>query len=304
MDRRFNTWAALWVGFLILLLVAEGIGWQIHLNRLAAQFKVAQARLNTDRVAALAKQQENEFAQDAGVERGYQSDLTNQAWLSGSLARERHQAEWNRRLAHEPDLARTLLETNLLVMAKLGQDPTLAAQSALEKVAYLSAPPGSRVEVDADGDGFRVRVAFMMSRLSQNEAGAVTKYHSAAGLRTEIQELSAQVLRDLYDYCGSRGITSISVTCDHTLRQAVVPANATDDERTLLLERVPPVPARLYRVSLDQLQARAIADWRRVTLSHVTKLYQVEYDGLKTLTIAHDPFSQEDAHDAAGPLEF
>jgi hypothetical protein len=171
-------------------------------------------------------------------------------------------------------------------------------------VARLASPTGSRVEVTPDGNEFRIRVAFMMSSLSRREAGAVTKYHSTAAMRDKIQELSARVLRDLYSYCGSRGIKSISVTCDHTLRQTVVPAGATDEERKQLLERAKPVPARLYRVSLDRDQAQVVADWRQVSLPRLIELSTVEYDGLVHLTITHGPLANQDAHDAAGELEF
>jgi hypothetical protein len=188
-------------------------------------------------------------------------------------------------------------------MEKLGQDASLAAQSALQKVALMAVPPGSRVDIEPDGDGFRVRVAFMMSRLSRNESGAVTMYHSTAAMRVKIQELSSRLMRDLYDFCGSRGIKSISVTCDHTLRQATVPGNATPEERQDLLNRAPPTMARLYRVSLDRSHARAVADWRRVSLGTVTQLSSVEYDGLTSLTISEGAIFQ-DTRDAAGQLQF
>ena len=286
------------------MMAADGIWRQTRLNQVAAQLAKEQARISADRVAAVAEQRKTELAQFAQEEQEFQSRLTNRAWISGSLARKRHETEWNLRLAHDPNFAQTVLETNILTMQKLGQDTTLAAQSAIEKVASLSAPFGSRVEVDPDGNGFHVRVAFMMSRLSQQEAGAVTKHSSTSDMRLEIQELSSRVLRDLYDYCGTRGIESISVTCNHTQRRAVIPPNATPDERTLLFQHTPPVPARLYRVSLDQSAAQTIMDWRCVRLSRITELSTVEYDGLKTLTITHDPFSQESAYDPAGELEF
>jgi hypothetical protein len=298
--------AFVWACLLSLLLAAESFGLQFRLRQLRGQLSQELTNSIAGRAVLLSKQLGVESVRDAQAERQLRSSLTNQAWLSGSLAREHHQTEWNLRLTHDPSLATTLLESNLVTMEKLGQDATLAAQSALEKVASLSAPRGSRVEVAPEGDGFRVRVAFMMSSLSQHESGAVTKHHSTDEMRTEIRELSARVLRDLYDYCGSRGIKSISVTCNHTLRETVVPDNATAEEREQLRARAQPVPARLYRVSLDQSHANAIADWRRAALSKVSRLYAVEYDGLKTLTITivHDQFLEEDQHDAAGQLEF
>jgi hypothetical protein len=143
----------------------------------------------------------------------------------------------------------------------------------------------------------------MMSRVSQQEAGAVTKHHNTATMRAEVEELSARVLRDLYHYCGSRGISYISVTCNHTLRQTVIPLGATEDERQLLLERAAPVPTRLYRLSLDQAQAHSVADWSQVSLSGIVQRSRVEYDGFPTLTISQgqsDPVTR----DVEGELEF
>lgn len=280
--------------------------WQGHayLTRQAADFAAKQARATAAHAAAVARQTRLTQLRLNREETEHQLLLLDPSWLSGSMARDQHEAEWSLRIAHNPKLAQTPLETNLLTMERFGQDATLAAQTALEKVARLASPPDSRVEVDADGGGYRVRVAFMMSRLSRNEAGAITKYHTTDALRSEIQELSAGVLRDLYEYCGSRDILSISVTCNHTVRQTAIPDGATEDERTALLEQATPVQARLYRVSLDESHARAVADWRQVSLSRVMDAAAVEFDGLNNLTILNDSASTRDPRDAGGELQF
>jgi hypothetical protein len=272
-------------------------------QQFAAQLTAERTQAEQARADHLAQQDQAAKVEVEAEEAKDQSHMGDSGWLSGDLARERREKEWAARLNHEPQLAGSVLETNLLVMEQLGQDATLAAQNALERVALLASPAGSRVQIVPDGDGFRVRVAFMMSRVSQQEEGAVTKHHNTVTMRLEVEELSARLLRDLYRYCGSRGITHISVTCNHTLRQTVVPSGATAAERQQLLERAPPVPARLYRLSLDQSQARSVADWRQVSLSGVVHLCKVEYDGFPTLTITHGLLVQE-ARDAEGDLEF
>jgi len=276
--------------------------WRLHdLNRNLAAEKIKAADDRTATVAQHAKELQVLREQARAEEL---RKFNEPAWQSGSAAREAHEKEWNFRVAHDPQFARTALETNLLAMELLGQDETVAAQTALEKVALLASPQGSRVEVTPDQDGYRVRVAFMMSRLSSNEAGAVTKHHTNESLRGEIEELSARVLRDLYGFCGSRGIRSIAVTCNHTMRQTAIPDGATEEERAELLRRAEATPRRLYRASLDQSHAKAVANWRRVPLSRIVQLYTVEYDGITKLKIGHDEASSGSGFDPAGPLEF
>lgn len=296
--------AAILLGVSLALLATEFVWRELQLNQVARDLAAQRSKATDERAVAAAQQDlavQSRLAQEAAEHR---SQLQDSAWLSGSLARERHEKEWALRLAHDPQLAQTILETNLLTMEQLGQDASVAAQTALEKVARLAAPRDSRVEVMPDGDGFRVRVAFMMSRLSKQESGAVTKHHTTDSMRGEIQELSARVLRDLYDFCGSRGIRAIAVTCNHTLRQSIILPGATQEEQALLLERAKPVPARLYRVNLDETHARSIVDWRRVSLSRVTQLYTVEYDGLVNLTITQTQLGNQHQRDAEGELQF
>ena len=49
-------------------------------------------------------------------------------------------------------------------------------------------------------------MAFKMSEVSAHEKGAVTKHTSTSSMRREIEELSACRIKELFDYCGSRGI--------------------------------------------------------------------------------------------------
>jgi hypothetical protein len=253
---------------------------------------------------AVAKQDAADQAQSAQQKSEYQSRLHDEGWISGSRAREKHEKEWALRIAHDPQLAKTILETNLLLMKQVGQDATIAEQTALEQVARLDSPPGSRVEVGQDGDGFRVRVAFMMSHVSHDEAGAITKYKTTESMRTAVERLSARVLRDLYKYCGSRGIHSVAVTCDHTVRASAIPVGTTAEERISLVSRPQPAPSRVYRMSLDESNARVVVDWQRVSLSRVAQLSTVEFDGLKTFVITGDETGPQDQRDPEGKLEF
>jgi len=284
--------------------VAEGYWRESRLSHLQSELAAERTKLTTEHAGSIAEQDRSAQLQMDKEEADQKALLQNPEVLSGAAARERHEKEWAMRMAHNGRLASTVLETNLLLMEELGQDTTLTAQTVLEKVAVLAAPPDSRAEVTPDGSEFRIRVAFMMSRLSSREAGAVTKYHTTSAMRDEIQELSARVMRDLYSYCGSRGIKSISVTCNHTVRQTVLLDGATKEEQKELFERAKPVPARLYRVSLNASQAGAIADWRQAPLSRVIELVTVEYDGLVHLTITRDRSTSQEAYDAPGELQF
>jgi hypothetical protein len=151
--------------------------------------------------------------------------LRNEALVSGALARQQHEREWVQRVAHDPAIAKSAMERTLLEMEQVGHDPQRNAQQAFAEVARLAAPPGSRIDVRPSGKRFAVQVAFRMSALSQNESGAVTKHHTTESMRREIRDLSADVMKALFDYCGSRGIEKLWVTCNHAMRR-------TSDGRT------------------------------------------------------------------------
>lgn len=238
------------------------------------------------------------------IEAGHQMHLRNPDYLSGALALKNHEDEWTLRLAHDPKAALTVAEKSLVRMERVGGDPSVQAKIALEEVTRLAAPTGSRVEVSPMGGGFSVRVAFRMSALAKNEAGAVTKHHNTLTMRREIEDLSAQVMKDLFDYCGSRGIEKLSVSCNHALQTPFVPLGATSLEKDLLSSRARPVMGNLYRVSLDRTKARAVADWRRISNPQVIALTSVEHDGLWNLTIHGRPSSPSEQRDPEGELEF
>jgi hypothetical protein len=228
--------------------------------------------------------------------------LNDRQLFSGEKARKRHADEWTKRLAHDPAIAVSSLEKNLLKMEQLGRDPALAAKVALQEVALMALPPGSRVEVIPAGEKFLVRTAFKMSAVSKHEKGAVTKHHSTASMRREIEELSARLFQDLFDYCGSRGIERVTVACNHTTQSGLVPAGATPRERQQILRTASPVMMSLYRVRVDASKLAAAGNWRNLTIPQIIPLMAVERDGLQTLSINSDISAE--AEDVDMPLEF
>jgi hypothetical protein len=234
--------------------------------------------------------------------REFQAQLKDPDLISGAMARQRHESEWASRLAHDPKIAKSVMERTLLKMEKTGRDPQLSAQKALEEVATLAAPPRSRVQVLPSGDGFSVKVAFRMSALTGNEAGAVTKHHDTESMRREIENLSARVMIALFDYCGSRGIESLSVSCNHAMRQTMIPLDASPAERDELLSRATVIMGKLYRVSLDRQHVTTVSNWRKIAPSKVIGMMTVENDSLKTLQISGT--SSLPQTDPGGELEF
>jgi len=288
-----------------LLLAGVGAYEVLALARLNRQLEAERAEGQRQHEDAVRAEQDALAAEVAAEESAHQARLRDPVVLSGAVARQRHEEEWARRLAHDPRVATTVMETKLLRMERVGHDPAVAAQAALEEVARLAAPPGSRVEVTPSGERFMVKVAFRMSVLSANEAGAVTKHHTTGSMKREIEDLSARVMQDLFDYCGSRGIEKISVSCNHALRRAsLIPANATAEEKAELLARAAVTMGNLYRASLDHTQARAVPDWRQVSMRILNGMMQVEYDGLRTLQISGAQADSPETRDPEGQLEF
>jgi hypothetical protein len=286
------------------LLLAGIVAYEVPaLARLKSQLEAERAE--RQHAEAVKVERDALAAEVAAVERAHRARLQDPAFISGAVARQRHEQEWARRLAHDPQVAATPMETKLLRMEQVGRDPAVAAQAALEEVARLAAPMGSRVEVTPSGERFTVKVAFRMSALSANEAGAVTKHHTNESMRREIEDLSARVMKDLFGYCGSRGIEKISVSCNHAVRQAsLIPANATTQEKEALLARAGVTMGNLYRASLDQTQARAVPDWRQVSMRLLNRMMKVEYDGLQTLRILGANPDSPDTRDPESLLEF
>lgn len=288
------------------LLLACIVAYEVPaLAKLKSQLEAERVESQRQHAEAAKAEQAALAAEIAVQETAHRARLQDPAFISGAAARQRHEAEWARRLAHDPQVATTEMEKKLLRMEQVGRDPAVAAQAALEEVARLAAPMGSQVEVAPSGERFTVKVAFRMSALSANEAGAVTKHHTTESLRREIEDLSAGVMRDLYDYCGSRGIDKISVSCNHAVRQtSVIPANATPEEKEELKARAALTMANLYRASLDRTHSGAVPDWRQVSMRLLNRMMKVEYDGLQTLQITGANPDSPQTRDPEGSLEF
>jgi len=189
-------------------------------------------------------------------------------------------------------------------MERIGADSTVSAQAALQQVAALAAPAGSRIEVTPANGRYVVRVAFKMSALTQHEKGAVTKHQTIAAMRREVRALSAQVMRDLFDYCGVRGIERLSVSCNHTVQQANVPAAATESERRDLLRRAGVAMSCIYRARIDAAAASRITEWRTAPNTALLDLISVDYDGLDAITITQASRTGAREADPEMPLQF
>ncbi len=296
-----------WVGRLMALAAMGFIGWEWAAK--ASKVTALQQSLDT-RYTARRERLESEAADE---EKKVQIELhqmnteharrmKDAAVLDGSMAREAHAAEWRRRQAHDPGMARSATERSLLQMEQLGADTQLSAQSALEKVAALATPPGSRIEVTKVGNLFAVKVAYRMAALTAGESGSATKHTTKAGMRAEIRQISAQVTRDLFAYCGSRGISSISLTCNHTTMSWLVPQGATEKEKDILRSRATKTQSKLYRVVLDGASARNISNWRRASDEEILKLLRLDYDGIDSIEISQE--ANVDTTEAAEPLIF
>lgn len=298
---RFSIRLGIFCGLLLVGSLAFN-GWKFAAleRRLDGMRRDAQA-VQTEKAT---KQDEARKVEEERIEAGHQALLRNPDYLTGTLARKNHEQEWALRLAHDPKVALTAAEKSLVRMERVGGDATVQAKVALEIVTVLASPPGSRVEVSPLGDGFGVRVAFRMSALTKDEAGAVTKHHDTVSMRREIEDLSAQVMKDLFDYCGSRGIERLSVSCNHALQRPLIPLAATPAEQEQLSSRAKPVMGNLYRVSLDRAKAREVADWRRISNPQVIAQMSVEHDGLWNLTITGKQSSRSEQRDPEGELEF
>jgi hypothetical protein len=248
---------------------------------------------------------EDEAQRTRAEETAHRRRLSDSALLSGELARANHAREWRKRLAHDPEFAHSALERTILKMQKAGSDPSLAAREALAEVARLALPPGSRVEVTNAYDKFAVRVAFKISALSPGEAGVGTQHRSIDAMRREAQEASACVIRELFDYCGARGIARLSVSCNHALyRHSYIPSAATETERRQLEKQGAVMMACLYRVTIDSSQAMGVASWRAISIPRVMQLMRVDYDAMAGLKIADLPGELPLKEDPEMELEF
>jgi hypothetical protein len=285
-----------------ILLAAEFVYESFRLKQFQSRLEEEAAQARSQREADLKNAQDALSATIATEEAAFQKHLADPALLTGALATEHHEVEWARRVAHEPGLAGSKMEKMLVHMEQVGRDPQKTAVEALQEVARLAAPPRSRIEVTPSGERFAVKVAFLMSAVSANEAGAVPKHHDTASMRREVQQLSARVMKALFDYCGSREVEGLSVTCNHAIHRTPIPANATEEERQELLRRAPIVLARLYRVSLSGDAARRVENWRKIPVTKVIGIMNVEIDDLSHLEITGQ--SMDQGRDPTGELEF
>jgi hypothetical protein len=121
-------------------------------------------------------------------------------------------------------------------------------------------------------------------------------------MRREIQSLSVGLVKQLFDFCGSRGIENLSVSCNRAVRESPIPLGVTAAERDALIASGELVMRSLYRVSIRGANARLVSDWRAVPESRVLHLLVLEKDGLRDLSIAQG--GAEEATDPNMPPEF
>lgn len=261
------------------------------------QTEKANARAESDRAQIVnAHQRElgrlraEHEAREAKLEREHRATLNNARLISGELAGEQHADEWQRRQKHDPALARTLLERTLLEVERVGKDPSLTAEAALRKVAELVAPARSRIEVKPGDSGFIVRLAYRLSAVRPDESGGATHHTTSAEMRAEIEHVTARVIKDIFDYCGARGIERLSVSCN----RAVV--TGRDEDRRLVMRS-------LYRAVVEGPVAATVSSWREVSAGEVGKLMRVEHDVVSgiIITVNRGPALVEDPD---SPLEF
>lgn len=232
-----------------------------------------------------------------------------QRWLdprvrSGEVAGERRDREWALRLAQDPSLAVSPLEKKLVQMRALGQNSQLSDEQALLELGRLASPPGSRLEVVPEGDGYLLRVAFSMAALAPNESGASTQHRSVAELKREVREVSARLVRDVLDAGDTRRLQRLTVSCNRAIRQNLIPSGATPEERAQLLSRAQVNMRRIYRVGVTRPQIQSVTDWRTVSLGRVLELMRVEYDELKDIVIEALGTREIPKVDPQQPLEF
>jgi hypothetical protein len=193
----------------------------------------------------------------------------------------------------------------MLKMQKVGSDPALAAREALEEVARLATPPGSRIEVTNAHDKLAMRVAFKMSAVIPSAAGVSMKHKSTAAMRREAEEGSAYIMKELFDHCGARGIARLSLSCNYAVyTHSYIPKAATEAERKELEKRGAVIMSCLYRISIDASKAATVPSWRAISVPRVMELMRVDYDGISNLKIGDLPLNVPLNVDPDMQLEF
>lgn len=230
--------------------------------------------------------------------------LSDPSMVGGVQAKQRQREEWARRQKHDPSLANTEMEKRLLQMERLGASPEVAAQQALEQVAQLASPSESKVEIAPQQGGYHVRVAFKLSSRKGEEAGAVTRHLDSASLQREVEEVSASVMRDLYDFCGNRSITGVTVACNRAVRQWDIVPGATKAEQERREREAKSVMSCIYRASMSEGVARTIASWRGASLSQVISKLNVEMDTTQSIRIRQNAGNPSERVDPKTELKF
>lgn len=195
--------------------------------------------------------------------------------ISGNRARQSHEQEWNRRTEFDPAFARTKREKTILDIVALSKQESLPAQELLQRVAILSAPKESSVDVTPTQGGFRVAVTFDMSVMTSGEQGSRTKHTSIESLKREVVEIMSHVSKDMYDHCGQKGIATISVACTHGVQQSQFGLSFGGTT----------VTTTIYQCAISQAKAKKVPDWRRMPLHKVAEMFEVEHDEFPHLRI-------------------
>lgn len=255
------------------------------------------ARVNADRQqivavhkAEMARMRADHDRREEELNVKHRAKLQDARLISGAAAADRHAKEWNQRQNHDPALARTVLERTLLEVERVAKDPNVTAETALRKVAELVTPPRSRIEVTRGESGFLIRVAFRLSAVRPEESGGATHHTSAAEMRAEIEHITAKVIKDIFDYCGGRGIERLSVSCN---RAVVIGREAA--------QRL--VMRSLYRASIGASEAATIASWRGASAADAARVMNVEHDVVSGILI-NKSSGRRLTEDPNEPLEF
>ena len=290
--ERFRIPWASWVPAIPLaaLLWFEHSRFQQNTARAEEAFNTAKNGIVAEQKAAAEKFQAEFAARENKLGAKHRAMLADAKLISGEEARVRHADEWQRRQNHDPALAASVMEKTLLEVERLGKDPALTSEAALQKVAELVTPEGSRIEVTKGDHGFIVRVAFRLSAVDPTESGGATRHTSAAEARKEIEEVTARVIKYLFEYTGARGIQRVSVSCNRALV-----TGPQGSERLAMRS--------LFRASVDGEKAASVSNWRNLSVGQVEALMNVEHDGLATLIITKGD-KPGLALDPNEPLEF
>ena len=306
--QRGRSLASQWIlGCLVISLLALLGFWQW----LQKEIRVRSSELAKDRVqqrAALETSREPLSANESDVQDSSSSPSRSFALIpevvSGALAEAHHSEEWKRRQRHDPALARSAVEANLVRMRELGSDTNLTAWQSLFEVATAALPERSRVEVIPEGDGFSMRVAFRMSAMAAGEAGLTTRHRSVDAMRNEARELAAHVVQNIFDFCGARGIRSLSVACNRPVRQAAIPESATEEEKLQLMSKARFRMQAIYRLTVEGAQARGVINWRSLSSHQILEKIAVEADGLSEIRIENLLPNERSQSEPSGELEF